>query len=95
MSGLKKTSPDHYQIATQLCGSCRFWSEMIADAINGEVQALCLNLKSPFRQKFRTAVQRCNAWKDGSHGAVDSPDGDALIALYRAEDEAEAGRVGK
>lgn len=77
---------------TRDCNGCRFWSEMIAQAIGGRgVEALCLaGEASPMGGKYTTGQQTCAAWKSGHHGAVDDPPnyGEETRALYAQEDEA-------
>jgi len=68
---------------TRDCEGCRFWSEMVAQAIGGgPIQALCINGKSPLSGKYTTKRMTCEAWQEGSLGAVDQPGGDP----YATED---------
>lgn len=76
--------------ATNNCGGCRFWSEMIAQAIGGgPVQALCLAASGPYASKYTTERMTCDSWKSGHHGAVDDPPnyGEETRALYEAEEQ--------
>lgn len=65
----------------QSCGSCRYWSEMIARAgagttnPAGDVEALCLSATSSESGKYKVAGDRCDAWASNElHGAVDAPE---------------------
>lgn len=56
------------------CGSCRFWSEMCAQAREaGPIEALCLSGVGTKAGKYTTAIMTCESWRSGHHGAVDSP----------------------
>ena len=71
------------------CGTCRFWSEMVAQAIgNGPMEALCLSQTGTKAGRYTTARASCEAWKSGHYGAVDSPPnyGERAIAAYDAEE---------
>ena len=73
---------------TKDCNGCRFWSEMIAQAIGGGgVQALCLsdNEAAPNRSKYTYGRDTCSFWKEGALGAVDDPHADNYEA-YEALD---------
>lgn len=66
---------------TQNCHGCRFWSEMIAQALGGgPLQAMCLNPDSPMSGKYTSKRQACGNWREGSLGAVDDPGGDPYEA---------------
>ena len=59
---------------TRDCGGCRYWSEMIAQAIGGrEVEAMCLSQDGPCAGKYTVATQVCSAYARNSAGAVDEP----------------------
>lgn len=76
---------------TRDCRGCRFWSEMIAQSIGGgPVQALCLSEGGPFKGKYTSGRQTCDAWKSGHLGAVDDPPdyGEKIRAAYAAEEGA-------
>jgi len=62
---------------TRNCKGCRYWSEMIAQAIGGgPVEAMCLNQDAPSKGKMRPGwFHECTAWEEGSLGAVDDPGG--------------------
>lgn len=70
------------------CGTCRFWSEMCAQAMGGPLEALCLSQTGPKAGKYTTTRATCDAWKSGHHGAVDSPPnyGEVAMAAYEAEE---------
>jgi len=55
------------------CSSCRFWSEMLAMSRGNGVEAMCLSQTSPLSRKYTTERTRCDEWKDGYLGAIDSP----------------------
>jgi len=62
--------------ASTNCKGCRFWSEMIAQAIGGgPVQAMCLAQDGPHSGKYTTGAMRCEKWQEGSLGAIDDPTG--------------------
>lgn len=74
---------------TRNCNGCRFWSEMIAQANGGGVEALCLSDVSPLSGKYTPGWGICaTGWKSGHHGAVDDPPnyGEHTRALYDAEE---------
>ncbi len=74
--------------APKTCGSCRFWSEMIAKCSgSGPVQALCL-ADGPLGNQYTTERRTCPKWASGELGAIDSPGFDGTEyagALPRAE----------
>jgi hypothetical protein len=57
------------------CETCRYWSEMLAQAGGGRpgVRALCLSSESPLRQKWTSETQTCGSWKGGN--PIDAPPG--------------------
>lgn len=60
--------------APRTCGSCRYWSEMLAKCDGGgPVQAMCLG-KGSLAHQHTTERQSCEAWASGHLGAVDTPD---------------------
>ncbi len=71
---------------TKDCRSCRFWSEMVAKAEGGRVQALCLSPTSPRNGTYTHGRHTCPSWASGELGAVDEPGTDP--ARYD-EDEVE------
>ncbi len=82
---------------TRNCAGCRFWSEMIAQAIGGgPVQAMCLAESGKYAGKYTVHYTRCDSWKSGHYGAVDDPPnyGEETRALYDAE-ESTAEQAGK
>jgi len=55
-----------------ICKDCKFWSQMIAQVLDGDVQALCLNYdESPYKGKYTRERQTCVAFEKGT--AVDDP----------------------
>lgn len=81
---------------TKNCGGCRFWSEMVAQAIGGRaVEALCLADGGPLVGKYTTAVMTCAGWKPGYLGAVDDPPnyGEETRAAYKEEEGENACRA--
>ena len=75
---------------TKNCKGCRYWSEMIARAHGGPVEALCLSEAGPLKGSYTSASRTCDAWASGHHGAVDEPPnyGEEVRALYAEEDAA-------
>lgn len=74
------------------CETCRYWSEMIAQSIDGRpVEALCLSRESPFRSLFTIANATCKAWRSNHHGAIDAPPnyGELARAAYAADGDYE------
>lgn len=77
------------------CGSCRYWSEMIAKAEGGgPVKALCLSAGGEFAGKYTTTSRTCAVWQSGHLGAIDDPPnhGTETRAAYAAEEEADHAR---
>lgn len=73
---------------TRNCAGCRFWSEMIAQAIGGgPVQAMCLG-EGALKGRYTTGQRTCDGWKSGHLGAIDEPPnyGEAVRAAYAAEE---------
>jgi len=71
---------------TQNCKGCRFWSEMLAKSDGGPVFAMCLNSKSSEYQNYKAGFGRCDEWKSGHLGAVDSPgESEVIIKAYAEE----------
>jgi hypothetical protein len=60
----------------QVCDGCRYWSEMIAQSNGSGIQAYCLCRESPRYATYTVKRDSCDAWRDGSWGAVDQPGGD-------------------
>lgn len=76
---------------TRDCNGCRFWSEMIAQAVGGRpVEAMCLSPDGPLKSTYTAGRQTCAGWKSGHHGAVDDPPnyGEEVRPLYEREAEA-------
>lgn len=75
--------------ATRNCAGCRYWSEMLAQAIDGRpVEAVCLTPAGKLKGKYTSARTTCDSWKSGHFGAVDEPSapGDETWRLYEEED---------
>lgn len=59
------------------CGTCRYWSEMLAragggtDNPRGDVEAICHAAGGPFSNRYVTADKSCGYFRSG--GAVDDP----------------------
>ena len=71
------------------CGTCRFWSQMIARASGGgPVQAMCLGAGGPLNGKYTPAYGHCSGWKHDDLGKVDDPPdyGEYERAAYLAEE---------
>jgi hypothetical protein len=78
---------------TQDCAGCRYWSEMVVQAIGGgPVEALCLSGSGEYAGKYVTERMTCDAWKSGHLGAVDGPPdyGETVRAAYAREEEERA-----
>jgi len=74
---------------TRDCRGCRFWSEMIAQALGARpVEALCLSDAGSKRGQYTIGLATCESFKSGHHGAVDDPPnyGEETRALYAAEE---------
>lgn len=71
---------------TRDCKGCRFWSEMCARAEGNTVVALCINSASPKSMTYTAPFSSCDAWKDGTLGAIDTPGPDNMVALYARMD---------
>lgn len=74
---------------TRNCAGCRFWSEMVAQAIGGRpVEAMCLVPVGPKAAKYVAGQDTCEKWKSGHLGAVDDPPdyGEAVRAAYDREE---------
>ena len=72
------------------CGTCRYWSEMLAQSIGcGPIEAVCLSSGSASRGKFVRETHRCDSWGSNHFGAVDSPPdyGETARAAYDAEEK--------
>lgn len=61
---------------TRDCKGCRYWSEMIARAECGDVEALCLSQDSPMQGEFTRGNVSCLEWASGNDGAIDEPGAD-------------------
>ena len=72
---------------TSNCKGCRFWSEMIAKSEGNGIVAMCINSGSSEKGKYKFGSDKCESWKSGHYGAVDSPGGsEEIIKMYK-EDE--------
>lgn len=72
-------------LGTRTCGGCRYWSEMIAQAIGARgIEAMCLSAGGPRGGGYTFATETCAAFAKNSHGAVDEPPnyGEAARAEY-------------
>lgn len=54
-----------------ICNDCKHWSQMIAQVLDGEVQALCLSGDSPYNSQYTKKEHTCAAFEAGS--PVDDP----------------------
>lgn len=79
------------------CKTCRFWSEMLAHSLGGPIEAYCLQGRGPkASQGYTSESFACDAWKESTIGAIDSPgfDGteygstEAWIELQQAREQA-------
>ncbi len=73
------------------CAGCRYWSEMLAQAIGGgPLQAMCIApAPAEFRLNYTTRRMKCSAWAAGPQGAIDDPAGNPYAA-ESPEDERSA-----
>ena len=78
------------------CANCRFWSEMLAEAVGGgPVKAMCLAEGGPRTGEYTTGMTTCSGWKENTFGAVDDPPnyGEETRALYTTEEGPDACRA--
>lgn len=69
---------------TRDCKGCRYWSEMLAQSLGGgPVQAMCIS-GGKLTGKYTTGRMTCDAWQEGSLGAVDQPGGDPYTVAREA-----------
>lgn len=61
--------------ATRNCKGCKYWSEMVARACGGPVEAMCLAAASPNSSQYTVASTTCDAYEPGYDGAIDQPGG--------------------
>ncbi len=54
------------------CETCRFWSDKLAQAMGGPMEAYCLSQDGPLKARYTRALESCTAWQDAPLGAVDS-----------------------
>ena len=73
---------------TMNCKGCRYWSEMIAMAQRGYVQALCLCRQSPESGNYTHPGQTCLMWTSGHLGPIDEPGNDEVDKYLREADVA-------
>ena len=73
---------------TKNCKDCRFWSEMIAKSEGSGVVAICISSDSKEKGKYKFGLDKCDEYKSGHHGAVDSPgESGEIIKLYNEDDK--------
>lgn len=53
------------------CALCRYWSEMLAEARDGVVRAMCLSVNSPMARRWTSEKETCRAHQPGP--AIDDP----------------------
>lgn len=68
---------------TRNCAGCRYWSEMLAQARGGRVEAMCLATDQPTR--YTPGWHTCESWQSGYMGAIDEPGDDPM--RYEVADE--------
>jgi hypothetical protein len=72
---------------TENCKGCRFWSEMIARSQGDGVAAMCINSEGSESGKYKFGSDKCESWKSGHYGAVDSPgESSEIIQMYKEEE---------
>jgi len=71
---------------TRNCAGCKFWSEMLAQAMGGgPVTAMCLSESSKYKQQYTPGWTKCEAWESGEDGAVDDPHGGGVYEIDEEE----------
>ena len=56
------------------CGTCRYWSEMLAQSVGGgPIEAVCLSQAGSRAGKWVPEYCTCEAWAENTYGAVDIP----------------------
>ncbi len=73
---------------TKNCKGCRYWSEMIAKLEAGIVVAMCINSESLEKGNYKSGWSKCDSWKSGQYGAIDTP-GMSLNEDYEYDDQVE------
>lgn len=70
------------------CDGCRYWSQMVAQAVGDHVEALCLGPGTK-RNRYTRDRDTCEAWRSNHLGQVDDPPdyGERVRAAYEAEDQ--------
>jgi hypothetical protein len=80
----------------KVCDTCRFWSEMCAQALDGgPIEALCLCDDGPKHGEFTRGITTCDRWASNHLGQWDDPPdhGEAVRAAYAAEEKGGANPV--
>lgn len=54
------------------CENCRYWSDKLAQAIGGPVEAVCLVREGPHSGRYTPGSASCDKWEDAPLGPVDS-----------------------
>jgi hypothetical protein len=77
----------------KVCDTCRYWSEMCAQALGGgPIEALCLCDGGLRQGQFTRGTDLCDRWASNHLGQVDDPPdhGEAVRAAYEVEARGEA-----
>lgn len=55
------------------CEDCRYWSDRIARARGGSLEAMCLGPDAlfPKRGEYTHRADRCQGWRSGHLGSID------------------------
>lgn len=60
---------------TTSCGTCCYWSELIAKTRCGVLVAVCLSGQGGHTGAYTRADNRCEAWELATDGVIDDPEG--------------------
>lgn len=61
-------------MSNNVCGDCRYWSELVARKRAEKLLAMCLNRESASYGMYRQEFHGCSHWEANISGAVDDPD---------------------
>ena len=66
---------------TTSCGSCCYWSELIAKTRCGVLVAVCLSGHGTHANAYTRGDNGCDAWELAADGAIDDPESKDLAGL--------------
>jgi len=73
---------------TKDCKGCRYWSERLAQSQGSSVTAVCISSGSVEKGKYKFGSDKCDSYKSGHYGAIDSPgESEEIIQLYSEDGE--------